>query len=112
MSIDYLSLAVSDAQRLAPYVPGKPIEELERETGLACDKIIKSARNETPLMTNPHVMFSQRAFAVYASGTAAPSADAREIQAKDRGNDIDRMQPENARLLELLSEILSEGGQE
>lgn len=39
MSIDFLSLAVSDVQKLAPYVPGKPIEELERETGLAAGEI-------------------------------------------------------------------------
>jgi histidinol-phosphate aminotransferase len=56
MSIDFLSLAVSDVQKLAPYVPGKPIEELERETGLAAGEIIKLASNETPLAVNPRVI--------------------------------------------------------
>lgn len=56
MSIDYLSLATSDVQRLAPYVPGKPIEELERETGMASSSIVKLASNESPLGTNPRVV--------------------------------------------------------
>ncbi|MDP3589981.1 MAG: histidinol-phosphate transaminase, partial [Methylobacter sp.] len=41
------SLAVSSVQKLIPYTPGKPIEELERELGLS--NIIKLASNENPL---------------------------------------------------------------
>ena len=41
------NLAVSGVQKLVPYTPGKPIEELERELGLA--HIIKLASNENPL---------------------------------------------------------------
>jgi len=41
------SLAVSGVQKLIPYTPGKPIEELERELGLS--NIIKLASNENPL---------------------------------------------------------------
>jgi histidinol-phosphate aminotransferase len=41
------NLAVSGVQKLVPYKPGKPIEELERELGL--DRIIKLASNENPL---------------------------------------------------------------
>ncbi|MFI3158345.1 MAG: histidinol-phosphate transaminase [Methylococcaceae bacterium] len=41
------SLAVSGVQKLIPYTPGKPIEELERELGLS--QIIKLASNENPL---------------------------------------------------------------
>ncbi|MEC4747875.1 histidinol-phosphate transaminase [Methylomicrobium sp. Wu6] len=40
-------LAVAGVQRLVPYVPGKPIEELQRELGL--DRVIKLASNENPL---------------------------------------------------------------
>lgn len=40
-------LALAGVQRLVPYVPGKPIEELERELGLS--NIIKLASNENPL---------------------------------------------------------------
>jgi len=40
-------LAVPGVQKLIPYKPGKPIEELERELGLT--RIIKLASNENPL---------------------------------------------------------------
>src|SRR5207249_10020465 len=35
-------------RRIAPYVPGKPIEELAREYGLAEENIVKLASNENP----------------------------------------------------------------
>ena len=35
-------------QELSPYVPGKPIEELAREFGLAENEIVKLASNENP----------------------------------------------------------------
>lgn len=41
------NLAVDGVRQLIPYVPGKPIEELERELGIA--NIIKLASNENPL---------------------------------------------------------------
>jgi histidinol-phosphate aminotransferase len=40
-----------DIQSLSPYVPGKPIEELQREFGLA--RVIKLASNENPLGPSP-----------------------------------------------------------
>jgi len=40
---------------IAPYVPGKPIEELAREYGLAEDSIIKLASNENPRGPSPKV---------------------------------------------------------
>lgn len=40
-------LAVNGVQKLVPYVPGKPIEEVERELGLS--RIVKMASNENPL---------------------------------------------------------------
>ena len=36
---------------LSPYVPGKPMDELERELGLT--RIIKLASNENPLGSSP-----------------------------------------------------------
>ncbi|MDD3609640.1 MAG: histidinol-phosphate transaminase [Halothiobacillaceae bacterium] len=42
-----IELALPNIQRLAPYVPGKPIEELERELGIT--DILKLASNENPL---------------------------------------------------------------
>ena len=40
-------LAVPGVQKLVPYVPGKPIEELQRELGL--ERVVKLASNENPL---------------------------------------------------------------
>ena len=36
-------------RHIAPYVPGKPIEELAREYGLDPASIVKLASNENPL---------------------------------------------------------------
>jgi histidinol-phosphate aminotransferase len=44
--IDLGQLAVDNVRSLAPYVPGKPIDELQRELGLT--DIIKLASNENP----------------------------------------------------------------
>ena len=43
-----------DIVSLSPYVPGKPIEELQRELGLA--QVIKLASNENPLGPSPKAM--------------------------------------------------------
>lgn len=43
-----------DIAALSPYVPGKPIEELQRELGLA--RVIKLASNENPLGPSPKAM--------------------------------------------------------
>jgi histidinol-phosphate aminotransferase len=44
---DYVALANSGVQALTPYLPGKPVEELERELGIS--HIVKLASNENPL---------------------------------------------------------------
>jgi histidinol-phosphate aminotransferase len=44
---DFNSLALPSVQALHPYLPGKPIEELQRELGLS--SIVKLASNENPL---------------------------------------------------------------
>jgi histidinol-phosphate aminotransferase len=46
-----LDLAVPAVRAIAPYVPGKPVEELQRELGLT--DIIKLASNENPLGPGP-----------------------------------------------------------
>ncbi|NGZ95786.1 MAG: histidinol-phosphate transaminase [Nitrospira sp. WS110] len=43
-----------DIQSLRPYVPGKPVEELQRELGLT--RVIKLASNENPLGPSPRAM--------------------------------------------------------
>ncbi len=48
------NLALSGVQKLVPYVPGKPIEELQRELGLT--EVIKLASNENPLGPSPKAL--------------------------------------------------------
>ena len=45
---------VSGVASLTPYVPGKPIEELEREYGV--NNAVKLASNENPLGPSPKVI--------------------------------------------------------
>lgn len=49
MTIDFSKYAVSGVQKLSPYQPGKPIDELAREFDLNPADIIKLASNENPL---------------------------------------------------------------
>ena len=43
-------------QKLSPYVPGKPVEELAREFGLRAEDIVKLASNENPLGPSPKAL--------------------------------------------------------
>ncbi len=45
--IDFSKLAQAGVRELKPYIPGKPVSELQRELGL--DHIVKLASNENPL---------------------------------------------------------------
>jgi histidinol-phosphate aminotransferase len=56
---DFISLAAPGVRRLQPYLPGKPISELEREYGAS--NIIKLASNENPLGTSPLALEAMRA---------------------------------------------------
>ena len=47
------ALAPDYVRRIAPYVPGKPIEELAREHGLDEERIVKLASNENPRGPSP-----------------------------------------------------------
>ena len=49
MSCDFLALAQPGVQKLSPYVPGKPVDELARELDLDPASIVKLASNENPL---------------------------------------------------------------
>ena len=46
--------AVSGVAELSPYIPGKPIETLEREYGV--QNAVKVASNENPLGPSPKVI--------------------------------------------------------
>lgn len=56
MTCDFLSLALPGVQKLSPYVPGKPVEELAREFGLRPQDIVKLASNENPLGPSPRAL--------------------------------------------------------
>lgn len=56
MSCDFLALAQPGVQKLSPYVPGKPVDELARELGLDPKAIVKLASNENPLGPSPNVI--------------------------------------------------------
>ena len=49
MSCDFLAQALPGVQKLSPYVPGKPVDELARELNLDPLQIVKLASNENPL---------------------------------------------------------------
>src|SRR5580658_11087615 len=52
-------LAVRAVRELSPYVPGKPISELERELGVR--DIVKLASNENPYGPSPRALAAMRA---------------------------------------------------
>lgn len=54
MSCDFRALANEGVQKISPYVPGKPEDELQRELGLP--RIVKLASNENPLGPSPKVV--------------------------------------------------------
>ncbi len=61
MSCDFLALAVPGVQKLSPYVPGKPVDELARELNLDPAGIVKLASNENPLGPSPKVLAAVQA---------------------------------------------------
>jgi len=56
MSCDFLALSLPGVQKLSPYVPGKPVDELARELDLDPAKIVKLASNENPLGPSPKAL--------------------------------------------------------
>ena len=54
MTVSWESIANEHILGIAPYEPGKPIEELEREFGLT--DVIKLASNENPLPPSERVL--------------------------------------------------------
>jgi histidinol-phosphate aminotransferase len=53
---DFLALAQANVQKLSPYVPGKPVDELARELNLDPASIVKLASNENPLGASPQAL--------------------------------------------------------
>jgi histidinol-phosphate aminotransferase len=56
---NFKNLAVPGVQLLKPYIPGKPIDELERELGIK--NSIKLASNENPLGPSPKALAAAQA---------------------------------------------------
>src|SRR4051812_21496743 len=48
-----LSHVAENIRSISPYVPGKPITALSRETGVPVERIVKLASNENPLGMSP-----------------------------------------------------------
>ncbi len=59
VEMNYSELAPSYIRAIAPYQPGKPISELERELGIT--NIVKLASNENPLGASPAAVAAARA---------------------------------------------------
>jgi len=78
MSCDLVALANEGVRSLEPYQPGKPIEELERELGIA--NIVKLASNESPLGPCP----GARAMALVALEELARYPDGAGTELKGR----------------------------
>ena len=57
--MNYCDLAPPYIRAIAPYQPGKPIAELERELGIT--GIVKLASNENPLGCSPHAVAAMHA---------------------------------------------------
>ena len=58
MIVDWLSRSAPPAARLHPYVPGKPVEQLLAEKGLA--EAVKLASNENPYGPSPKAVEAAR----------------------------------------------------
>lgn len=80
MSCDFLALAVPGVQKLSPYVPGKPVDELARELNLDPAGIVKLASNENPLGPSPKALEAIRA--ELAELTRYPDGNGFELKTK------------------------------
>ena len=77
-SINFSELAPSYIRAIAPYQPGKPIAELERELGIS--NIVKLASNENPLGCSPKATAAMqeaiKTIALYPDGNGFELKDA------------------------------------
>ncbi len=76
--MNYAELAPPYIRAIAPYQPGKPISELERELGIT--GIVKLASNENPLGTSPAAVAAMqeaiKTIAIYPDGNGFDLKDA------------------------------------
>ncbi len=101
MTCDFLALALPGVQKLSPYVPGKPVDELARELDLDPAGIVKLASNENPLGPSAKALAAIRAeldeltrypdgngFALKTALAARYSVDAAQVTLGNGSNDI------------------------
>ena len=101
MSCDFLTLAQPGVQKLSPYVPGKPVDELARELGLDPAGIVKLASNENPLGPSAKALAAIRAeldeltrypdgngFSLKSALAARYGVDAAQVTLGNGSNDI------------------------
>lgn len=97
--MDFTDLAVPAVRQLVPYIPGKPISELEREIGRS--SIVKLASNENPLGPSPRALAAMSAvcedlhlypdgggFSLKAALSKHLSVDAERITLGNGSNDV------------------------
>ncbi|PCI44153.1 MAG: histidinol-phosphate transaminase [Moraxellaceae bacterium] len=78
MSTDFIALANTSIQGMSPYLPGKPVEELERELGLS--DIIKLASNENP--RGPSLKVQEQLKASFSQLTRYPDGTGFQLKQK------------------------------
>lgn len=87
---DFKHMAAPGVQQLKPYIPGKPISELERELGI--ENIIKLASNENPLGPSPKAMEAIKAemdeLALYPDGNGF---ELKKVLAEKHGVSMDQI---------------------
>lgn len=94
MSGDFLALAQPGVQKLSPYVPGKPVDELARELDIDPARIIKLASNENPMGASPKALQAIK----YALAELTRYPDGNGFELKQRLSQACGVQPEQVTL--------------
>ncbi len=97
------SVVRASIKKISPYIPGKPMEELQRASGIDASKIIKIASNENPLGASPKVKEAIRRYAENVSRYPEGSG----YYLKNRLSEKFKVSPENIILGSGSSEIIS-----
>lgn len=109
--------APAGVRGIAPYRPGKPIEEVARELGLDPARIIKLASNENPLGMSPKAVAAAQAVLGGPAAARYPDANGHDLKqalAAHYGVDADWITLGNGSndILELAARALCAPGQE
>lgn len=102
---------------IAPYRPGRPVEEVARELGLDPARIIKLASNENPLGMSPRALAAAQAALIGPAAARYPDANGHDLKqalAAHYGVDANWITLGNGSndILELAARALCQAGQE